>query len=110
MNRHLAKCGGHRDFGSVDISLFICHAASNDHVIKWSNEFASWCPAKSGGNKSCGGTDIIYFISPKLWPFNFARFFDIFGIAKCDRLLLQSASGITHVTEFITKCVRYCKV
>ena len=61
MNRHLAECGGHRDFGSVDISLFICHAASNDHVIKWSNEFASWCPAKSGGNKSCGGTNIIYF-------------------------------------------------
>ena len=56
---------------------------------------------------------------------NFAGFFDIFritkcgkiillqsasGITKCDRLLLQSASGIQSVTDFITKCVSYYKV
>ena len=31
-------------------------------------------------------------------------------ITKCDRPLLQSASGIKSVTDFITKCVRHYKL
>ena len=55
----------------------------------------------------------------KVWQCNFAGFFDIFRITKCDKvILLQSVTGchykvrqvLQSVTAFITKCVRYYKV
>ena len=58
-SEHYVKLGSHKPSRGGDVSLFIGHVAFT-WLIKGSSDFLRW-PTKSGGNKSCGSTDIIFF-------------------------------------------------
>ena len=45
INVYLAKFGGHRPWGSGDISFFIYHVTSSDHIIARSRNFAGCGPS-----------------------------------------------------------------
>ena len=119
---HLVKCGSHRSRRSGDISFFISHVTSCDHVITgWSLpsvvtirlvKVEIWSILIS--NVRTGIHMIIllqsvtiqfrrlfwHILYYKVWQSNFITKYDRLllqsasGITKCDRLLLQSASGI----------------
>ena len=39
VNHHPVKCGGHRNCGSGDLMILVCHVISQDYVIIWSCDF-----------------------------------------------------------------------
>ena len=136
MNLYFSNFTSQSLLGSGDISFFIWYVTSWNHVMAGSCNFAGCGPSTQLTSLPSGVAislleaeiwcilifnvrrRILWLSHYKVWQWNFAGFFDIIRITKCDKLLLQSASGITKcdklllqsVTDFITKCVRYYKV
>ena len=130
INPFLSKFGSHSLRGSGDISFFICHVTSCGHVIAGSRNFAGCGP--SGELTSLPNMETISFVEVEIWYiliFNVRRripmtilwqsvtmqfrrlFWHILYykvrqsnfIIKRDRLLLQSASGITKCDKLYYK-------
>ena len=61
-----ARFGSHRNCGSGDIILLVCHVISQDHMIKGSCVLICRSPLrkviKFGGYKHCGDGDFMFFI------------------------------------------------
>ena len=138
INLHLVNFASHSPRGSGDISFFVSHVTSCGHVTKGSGlpsmvairllEVQTWPTLIFNVRRRIHVIILLQSVAIQIrrlfWHISYYKVRQSNFIRKCDRLLLQSASGLQSltdgyckvrqvlqsVTEFITKWVRYYKV